>query len=516
MSIAAGTPLRVLLLEDSALDAELLLQELSRSGYTLTWTRVDNAPAMREALQSHAWDIVVSDYSMPTLTAPAALTLLRELGSDLPFIIVSGTIGEETAVSALKAGACDFLVKGRLARLVPTIEREVREASLRRERARTQATLEAQLRQAQKMEAVGQLAGGIAHDFNNLLTAILGYCELLSDQIGPDKPVGRDVREIATAAQRAAALTRQLLAFSRKQVLTVGPLDLNSIVRGIEGMLRRLIGEQITVRTILADDLHTVIADATQIEQVLLNLAVNARDAMPRGGELTIRTWNTDGASADPLRVSLSVTDTGTGIPDEIRHKVFEPFFTTKERGHGTGLGLAAVHGIVTQLRGTIALQTAVGHGSIFRVDLPASRSQAVATVAPVTVAPRPGGEHILLVEDEQGVRLFIERALTRYGYHVLLAESAEAAIALVAGASTPIDLLLTDVVLPKMDGRELAACLHQSRPRLPTLFMSGYTEQMVGDRGVLDSGAELLEKPFTANVLLTRVRHMLDAVVTS
>jgi two-component system cell cycle sensor histidine kinase/response regulator CckA len=442
---------------------------------------------------------------------------MQSTGRDVPFIIVSGTIGEETAVAALRAGACDFLIKGHLARLLPAVERELRDVDLRRERARTQAALEEQLRQAQKMEAIGQLAGGIAHDFNNLLTAILGYSELLTDQIGPDKPLGRDLREILTAAQRAAALTRQLQAFSRKQVLTVTALDLNQVVCDIEAMLRRLIGEHITITTVLAADLHAVMADATQLEQVLMNLAVNARDAMPHGGKLTIRTGNAETETGDAvrgagLRVSLSVTDTGTGMAPEIQARIFEPFFTTKERGHGTGLGLAAVHGIVTQLCGFIAVESVVGHGTTFRIDLPATRTASAPTMA-AAAGPAPvGSETILLVEDEQGVRAFIGLALKRFGYQILEADSAESAPLLVEQNRRPIHLLLTDVILPKMGGRDLAARLGDARPGLPVLFMSGYTEQFTTTGGFLEPGVELLEKPFTAHALLAKVRHVLNA----
>ena len=509
-------PLRALVLEDCEEDADLLLHALEDGGYAVTAIRVQTAEAMEAALRSHEWDVVLSDYSMPTFSAPAALALLRESGSDLPFIIVSGTIGEETAVSALRAGAGDFLVKGRLARLVPALERELREVDLRRHRARTQAALEEQLRQAQKMEAIGLLAGGIAHDFNNLLTAILGSCELLTDQIGPDKPIGQDLREITAAAQRAAALTRQLLAFSRQQVLTVAPIDLNHVVRGIGSMLRRLIGPHITITTILADDLYSVIADATQLEQVLLNLALNARDAMPEGGTLTIRTWNAD-ATADEtvadagLRVNLSVTDTGTGIPPALQTKIFDPFFTTKERGHGTGLGLAAVHGIVTQLGGAIRVECSIGHGARFQIELPATRAAVVASAVPITDPSPVGVETILLVEDELGVRKFVTRALKRFGYQVLEADCAESALALAADVDRPIDLLLTDVVMSGLGGRELAERLMPSRPGLRVLFMSGYSENMTTAGGFLEAGIQLLEKPFTAHALLTRVRQVLE-----
>jgi signal transduction histidine kinase len=509
-------PLGVLLVEDCEADAALLLHELRRGGYDVSSVRVQTDAALRDALKGRSWDVVLSDYSMPSFSAPEALAIVRNSQPDLPFIIVSGTIGEETAVSALKAGACDFLVKGRLARFLPALERELREVELRRERARTQAALEEQLRQAQKMEAIGQLAGGIAHDFNNLLTAILGYGELLTEQIGPDKPMGRDLREITAAAERAAALTRQLLAFSRKQVLTMTAVDLNLVVKNLEAMLRRLIGERIRINAILDERLPTVIADATQLEQVIMNLCVNARDAMPAGGTVTIRTefLAVDGTATDSSAtglVRMMVTDTGTGIPPEIKAKIFEPFFTTKDRGHGTGLGLAAVHGIVAQLGGSIVVESTAGQGTTFQICLPASEVAVTPTVAPPDEAKPIGGETILLVEDESGVRSFVRLALQRFGYRVVEADSGEAALALLTQLDRPIDLLLSDVVLNGMGGRELAAQVKQLSPTSRTLFMSGYAEKVASANGVLDPEVSVLEKPFTSRALLVKVRRVLD-----
>ena len=511
-------PLRVLLVEDSESDAELLLAHLSAGGYQVHWTRVETADAMRQALADEDWQIVLSDFSLPTFSAPAALSVLRESGQDLPFIIVSGTIGEEIAVSALKAGACDFLVKGRLARLGPAIERELRELDERHERERAHRILEEQLRQSQKMEAVGQLAGGIAHDFNNLLTAILGYCELLTDQIGPDKPVGRDLREVMAAAERAASLTRQLLAFSRKQVLTVAPLDLNQVVRNIEVMLRRLLGEHIVIDASLAEGLPAVMADATQLDQVILNLALNARDAMPQGGRLTISTSlapPVDGRStAATGQVVLAVGDNGSGIPPAILGQIFDPFFTTKERGKGTGLGLAAVHGIVSQLSGSIDVTSTVGVGTTFRVSLPATRAEVQVPVPVAPVVSPLGTENILLVEDERGVRAFIKIALQRFGYRVIEADSAESALEILGRLDVPIHLLLTDVVLPQMPGRELAERVLSAQPHVKVLFMSGYTEQMSTSQGFLEPGVQLLEKPFSVQKLLEKTRQLLGAGV--
>jgi signal transduction histidine kinase/ActR/RegA family two-component response regulator len=383
-----------------------------------------------------------------------------------------------------------------------------------------QHRLQEQLRQAQKMEAIGHLAGGIAHDFNNLLTVILGYSELLTEQIGPDKPIGRDLREIMDAAQRAAALTRQLLAFSRKQVLAMTALDLNEVVRHVETLLHRLLGEPITIQTVLADELYPVMADATQLEQVLINLAVNARDAMPQGGVLSIETcnaeldlpytWTHPGAKLGSY-ARLSVRDTGTGMTSEVQARIFEPFFTTKERGRGTGLGLAAVYGIVKQLGGYVGVESESGRGTTFQIYLPMTHQAAQATTVPAVVASPVGRETILLVEDESSVREFTKVALQRFGYRVVDVPSAEAALTLLADSDAPIHLLLTDVILQGMDGRELAVRVTRDRPHVQVLFMSGYMDRMGTAEGFLEPDVQLLAKPFTAQALLTKTRQLLS-----
>jgi two-component system cell cycle sensor histidine kinase/response regulator CckA len=511
-----GKPLKVLIVEDSRLDAELLLDELARGGYDVSYERVETAEDMRGALGRLAWDIVLSDYSMPTFSAPEALNLLQTMERDLPFIIISGTIGEETAVAALKAGAHDFLVKGRLARLIPAIERELADVAARRDRAR----LEEQLQQAQKMEALGRLAGGVAHDFNNMLTAILGYGALLTDQIPFDTPASRDLGQIIAAAERASALTRQLLAFSHKQVFTAVALNLNAVILDVEPMLRRLIGERITVNTRLDTDLHRVMADATQLEQVLLNLSVNARDAMPSGGVITIETRNADlsedfavahgGASAGSHAL-LIVHDTGIGMTPEIRARIFEPFFTTKEKGLGTGLGLAAVYGITQQLGGFIWVKSEPGHGTTFEIYLPRTERTGDAPAPRTPSGAMPTGtETILLVEDEEAVRALIKTMLERHAYKVLEAPSAEAALALLEQTRASIDLLLTDVVLPGMEGPELAALLTAKRPDVKVLLVSGYADRWVGTSDAFGLGWPLMAKPFSAPALLAQIQQLL------
>jgi PAS domain S-box-containing protein len=379
--------------------------------------------------------------------------------------------------------------------------------------------LEQQLLQAQKMETIGQLAGGIAHDFNNLLTAILGYSDLLLEDIQPGDRRRDDLGEIRRAAERAAALTRQLLAFSRQQILRPVVMDLNATITGLSRMIRRLIGEHIHVALHLAPDLRPILADPGQIEQVIVNLAVNARDAMPGGGALTLET---DAVQVDETQarqsglkpgryVRLRVVDTGQGMPPEVISHIFEPFFTTKEPGKGTGLGLATVYGIIKQSTGEIAVSSTPGEGTTFTLHFP----QATGSMgtAPAAAAHKTGGsETVLLVEDEPSVRALAAEVLERNGYRVVAAENGDRALELADARDGPIHLLLTDVVMPRMSGRELAEKLLASRPDTKVLFMSGYTDDAIVQHGVLEAGTEFLQKPFTRDALTVRVREVLDS----
>jgi two-component system cell cycle sensor histidine kinase/response regulator CckA len=391
------------------------------------------------------------------------------------------------------------------------------------ERRRAEAALrhaEEQLRQAQKMEAVGRLAGGVAHDFNNLLTAILGSTELLLSGLEPASPLRQDAAEIKKAAERAAGLTRQLLAYSRRQVLQPEVLDLNRVVADMDRMLRRLIGEDVELVTTLAPDLGAVRADRGQLEQVLVNLVLNARDAMPRGGKLTLETTNTEldpgyvedhtGAKAGP-HVLLAVTDTGAGMDPETAAHLFEPFFTTKEVGKGTGLGLATVYGIVKQSDGYIMVYSEPGHGTTFKIYLP--RVAAAEPAPPPALRPTVtrGSETVLVVEDEEAVRSLSRRALEAGGYTVLAAADGADAVRLVERYGGPIHLVLTDVVMPGMSGRELADRLVQRRPGLRVLYMSGYPGDAIVHRGALDPGTAFLQKPFMPDDLTRKVREVLD-----
>ncbi len=623
-------PLDLLLVEDSEEDALLVLRELRRGGFEVQSERVDTQPDMSAALKGRRWDLVISDYSMPGFDAPGALQVVKELGCDIPVIIVSGTVGEEHAVAALRAGAADFVLKDKLARLLPAVERELREKAERdaKRRAETRAAesenryramfeacplpmwvydkgtlafiavneaavhhyghsreefakltlaeirpkedvaafredaarikgrrdrhlvrhckkngavtmvevnsrdfsldgrsarlvvandvtdrmrLEEQLRRAQKMEAIGGVAGGVAHDFNNLLSVILSYGRLLRDGFAPTDPVRADLEEICKAGDRAADLTRQLLAFSRQQTLDPRVIDVNQIVGGMERMLRRLLGEDIQLAFQCAQHLDTIRADPGQVEQVVMNLAVNARDAMPRGGKLSIETENVR-LGADNAEghhdvtpggyVMIAITDTGTGMDAATQERIFEPFFTTKEKGKGTGLGLSTVFGIVKQSGGHVWVFSEPGKGTTFKVYFP--RSDAVLEAAPKpTVAPPTlrGSETVLLVEDEEQVRTLMRTILRRRGYSVLEAQNGGEAILICDEFEGDIQLLVTDVVMPRVGGPELAKRLLRMRPAMKVLYVSGYT-----DRSFVRDGT------ITPDAFARRVREVLDS----
>lgn len=633
--------LRALLVEDSEADAGLLLLELRRQGYELESERVEDAKGLKQALDSQPWDVVLSDWSMPHFDALAALTLVRERGLDLPFIIVSGTIGEETAVEALHAGATDYLVKGTLTRLRTAIERALEELEVRRAKRKAElafeasnlrfkrlweagiigvtvaetsgtiveandqflamvgysqddlargalnwaemtprefaardaqakeelgaqgfarpwekeyfrkdgsrvstliavATLEAskniaitldlserkrleeQFRQAQKMEAIGRLAGSIAHDFNNLLSVILGYAGLALDTLDEGDPLWTELEQVARAGERAAELTRHLLAFSRKQMLKPRVLDLKQVTWGMETMLQRLLGDDVQLTILATGETGRVYADPSQLEQIIMNLAVNARDAMPAGGKLVIETGSADidtAYVADHIEVTpgayvtLAVTDTGMGMDPETRARIFEPFFTTKEQGKGTGLGLSTVYGIVRQSGGHICVYSEVGIGTTFKVYLP-SRDAVVETAASEPTVPPDtlrGCETILLVEDQRPVRAMVRTVLERQGYKVLEAEDGAAAGLISEEFPGDIHLLLTDVVMPRLSGRAVAEQLTRERPQMRVLYMSGYTEDSMSHRGMLDEGVAFLQKPVTPDALARKVREVLN-----
>jgi two-component system cell cycle sensor histidine kinase/response regulator CckA len=389
------------------------------------------------------------------------------------------------------------------------------------ERKQSQDTLrqrEEQLRQAQKMEAIGRLAGGVAHDFNNLLMAIHGYAEMLVQALAHGDERRSDAEKIVKAADRAAGLTRQLLAFSSREVITQQAVALDQLVHNMQNMLQRLIGPEIQIVTEVWPDLTPVLADTTQVEQILVNLVINARDAMPRGGKIAIELRNIEldkiGVVSHPgLQpgdyVEMSVSDTGSGMDAETRSRIFEPFFTTKESGKGTGLGLATVYGIVQQNNGAIEVQSRIGHGTTFYIYLP--RATDLGKPAPMhAVAASGGSETILLVEDDDRVRALVSNMLRKHGFTLLLASAGDQALEIAARHRGPIDLLLTDVLMPGLNGRMLSERLTASRPETRVLFMSGYSDDEILRLGVRKAAAHFIQKPFSVDALLHKIREML------
>jgi len=509
--------INILIVEDLVADAELIERVLRKANISFESRRVDTKEDFLAALHDFEPTIVLSDYNLPQFSGPEALELLKQAESPAPFILITGSLTDEVAVECMKQGAHDYILKSSLTRLPSAVLNAL-------EKARTDKKLrvsEDQLRMSQKLEAVGQLAGGVAHDFNNLLTVITGYSDLILTQLSESDTNRSKVVEIKRAAQRASSLTRQLLAFSRKQMLQPRLFNLNELVADMSKMLQRLIGENIEMKTSLGPE-APLNADPGQMEQVLMNLVVNARDAMPKGGRITIETSRVE-IDDDYARaylnvepgsyVMLAVSDTGIGMDAATRKHVFEPFFTTKEQGKGTGLGLSTVYGIVTQSGGTIWLYSEVGHGTTFKVYLPAAVSKqeesSVATDAPDI--PR-GTETILVVEDELQIRRLVCESLTLCGYTVLSSANGTEALQLVERKQQQIDLILTDVVMPRMSGRELIEHISQIQPGVRVLFMSGYTNDAIVHHGVLDGSTWFIQKPFAFDALAMKVREVLDS----
>lgn len=645
-------PLRALIVEDVDRDALLVVRTLRRGGFDVTFERVDTPEAMAAALTRKVWDIVISDYSMPLFSAPMALGCVKERNLDLPFIIVSGTVGEDVAVEAMRAGAHDFMAKGNLARLLPAVERELREAATRRERRQAQrdlrasegrfqsserrfndlfefapdaivitsrqgiimlvngqaermfgwpraelvgqavevlvppqdreghvtsregylhaavpramgggrsslrglrkdgsvfpveislspmesdgellvaaaarditerSQLEARLLQVQRLESVGQLAAGIAHDFNNLLTVINSTAELAASSLPESDPMREEFAAIRGAGASAAALTAQLLAFSRKQILQPAVVNLNTTVANVQGMLRRIIREDIDLRVLPGEGLANVRVDAGQMEQVILNLAINSRDAMPEGGSLMIETANvvldetytrTHPAVQPGPYVMLAISDTGIGMDEATREKIFQPFFTTKAQGRGSGLGLSTAYGIVKQSSGNIWVYSEVGQGTTIKIYLP-TVDAAVHEGRPARAAGASRGtETILVVEDDERIGRVAKRILELAGYTVLMAARGGDALRLLENHHGPVHLMLTDVVMPGMSGGDLAVRLEVSHPLMKVLYTSGHTDNAIVHHGVLDEGLHFLAKPYSVADLTRKVREVLD-----
>ena len=518
-------PLRFIHLESNPADAALIATTLRDAGILCQLKQAQTREEFLAALRQEGFSLILADTAVPGFDGATALSLARTLHPDVPFLFVSDTQGEEFAIDMMQHGATDYISKQRLGRLVPSIKRTLRELDERLERRRAEDALrvsEKQFRQAQKMEAVGRLAGGLAHDFNNLLTVIMGHSQVLLGELPSGNPIRAKIEEMQKAGERAASLIRQLMAFSRKQPLEPKILPLNSVVGNVESMLRRLIGEDIQL-VIRPDPFNGhVKADPGQLEQVLMNLVVNARDAMPNGGLLAIETSQTELARTPmhhlhplPLGqyVKLTVTDTGFGMNADVLAHLFEPFFTTKEEHKGTGLGLSTVFGIVTTCGGGIDVWSQVGHGTTFDLYFPRVNPQASTADATAPQARlRQGSETILLVEDDSGVRNLVRHELVKTGYQVIEAKNGVEACLTATQQSYHVDLLLTDVVMPGMNGRELAQHLSVIKPNLRVLFMSGYLDDISVNSGMDPHRTTFLQKPFTPDLLLRTVRALLDS----
>ena len=507
--------MRLLIVEDSEDDAALLLLLLRQAGFEINSERVDSAGALARALNEN-WDIIISDHSMPHFSGTEALKTVRARDADVPFIFVSGTIGEDVATDAMRTGAQDYVMKTNLKRLVPAVQRELRDAGERKERRR----LDRRVQQLQKYEAIGRLVGGIAHDFNNMIGAILGWAEMGCEETQPGNGLHNRFQKIRDQSVRAGKLTSQLLAFAGGQVLQTRKINLNILVKEEMGLLSRIIGEDIEVRVHVAPDLRVTLADPTQIEQVLMNLCLNARDAMAGGGQLLIETQNVE-LGAEFCRnhaygrpgsyVLLSVTDTGVGMDTATMDTMFEPFFTTKETGKGTGLGLATVHGIVNQHGGFILTSSEPGKGTSFQVYLAADNGVHEPDDAACMNQPLRGTETILLAEDHDGLRDTAQEMLQALGYRILAASDGTKALELFKQNADEIDLIVMDVVMPSLSGPEAYLEMSAMRPGIRVIFTTGYTPKAKALVSMVERGAVVLRKPYSLTSLSQTVRGALQ-----
>ncbi len=514
-----NTPLRILHLEDDPNDAALIQSMLEDGDIGCETTCVNNRADFRNQIGSGSYDLVLSDYSLPTFDGQSAVAIVRAQWPDLPFILVSGTVGEEVAIESLKNGATDYVLKTRLKRLVPAVRRAMQEVTERTEHRR----LEAQFIESQKMEVIGQLAAGVAHDFNNILGVIMGYSDMLLIKVPRVHPLRNYVEEIRRASERAAGLTLQLLVFGRKQTVQPVVMDLNVVLGDLEKMLERLIDENITLTLDPGNHAGNILADPGYIGQVLMNMAVNARDAMPDCGSLTIATSrvtldeNSTHAYPGSLPgdyILLSVSDTGTGMSEEVKARIFEAFFTTKPVGKGTGLGLATCKTIIQQSGGCMSVTSELGKGTTFQIIFPCVEQplEVTAPSAPSGLLPR-GTETVMVVEDDPALRQLAVEILQTQGYTVLPAFNGKDGLNMArAHQGQPIHLVVTDVIMPLMGGKVMAEWLKVIYPEIKVLFTSGYTDDAISHHGVLDAGVDFLPKPYTPATLTRKVREMLDA----
>jgi two-component system, cell cycle sensor histidine kinase and response regulator CckA len=511
---------RVLVIDDDPQALPLVEMALADAHFKRSIEVTTTATVGLQRIKADEHDVYIVDHRLPDGTGISLIHEAHAAGVDKPFILITGFGSSSLDEAALNEGAADYVEKHLLS---THLERSIRYSMRNWQANRDLLDREEQLRHAQKMEGIGRLAGGVAHDFNNLLTAIIGFTDLIIERIDPLDAVAEDVREIRKAADQAAALTRQLLAFSRRQFLEPRVIDLNEVVTGLIRMLPRLIGEHIETSTRLAPHLGRVWADQSQMDQILVNLVLNARDAMPAGGRLTIETANVsldeevlraDGLNVKPGRYAmLAITDTGIGMDDSVRARAFEPFFTTKPHGKGTGLGLATVYGIVDQSGGAIVLDSAPGRGTAVRIYFPVTSTLSGRADHPDTAPTLSGAgtETLLLVEDNDSVRQVSAEALRRRGYTVHEARNGDEALQWIERATTMPNLLVTDIVMPGIGGTQLATKILERAPGMRVLYMSGFTEDASSVQGNFWGNIPLLQKPFTPGQLADRVRFALD-----
>jgi two-component system, cell cycle sensor histidine kinase and response regulator CckA len=474
---------------------------------------VDTLDDLSRACDTGEWDLIISDYTMPSFSGTDALKFIRSKNVETPFIFISGTIGEETAVSAIRNGAQDYLMKGKLQRLIPAVRRELRESEQKKERDR----LQKHVQQLQKFEAIGRLSGGIAHDFNNMIGAIQGWAELGYEEANPGTKLRERFQKIREQSLRAAQLTSQLLAFGRRQVLRRRKVNLNLFIREEMSFLAKIIGENLDVKVVEGPNLQVIHADPAQLQQVLMNLCLNARDAMPAGGQLQIETGNVEieedgaGAKIQPTAgkyVLMIVSDTGVGMDDATTERIFEPFFTTKELGQGTGLGLSTAYGIVKQHRGFIYVESEPGKGSTFRVYFPAEAGVHESREAVHDCQALRGSETILLAEDDDGLRETVREMMQSLGYRVIAASDGNRAVDLFKENISEIDLVVMDVVMPGRGGLQVHAELTKAKPGIDVIFTSGYAREA---ESLLEQGATFLPKPYSLARLSQMMRSVLD-----
>ncbi|MFM8763568.1 MAG: response regulator [Spartobacteria bacterium] len=498
---------RILHLEDDPLDAELISRRLEADGLDCQIERVDTETAFLQALERGGVDLVLADFSLPGADGMEALRLARQVKPDLPFLIVSGVIGEEAAVDSLQNGATDYILKDRLSRLAPAVRRALDEAAVRRDRT----SLGDQLTRAQKIEIFGELAGGVAHDYNNILTIIMANSGLLLAGLAEGTRLHKHASQIEYACNQAASLTRQLLVFSRDRGRDAAVLDLNRVVQNADAMLARLLPENVELSVAPATDPLHITADRGDLEQVLINLVLNARDAILSHGTIRIETGRIqkDGQAL----VFLKVSDNGSGMTREVRARVFEPFFTTKPEGSGTGLGLATCRRLIESMQGRITVKSQPGRGTEFCILLPAAEGGGVsAEQNPIRAELPRGCEKILLAEDNHMLRDMIAGQLEDLGYEVLQASNGLEGLDIFAqNKDNPPVLVIADVALPLLSGREMARLLRLSSPPLRVLHTSGHSDDTIAALGFPSPADDILRKPFTLAELTLKIREILS-----